>query len=254
LVVLDSTVIELNIRSLKAGIAAAEAQLEEIRRLAAETERLVNSQNVPETRRQAAQAQVSVQEANTQQLQAELLKQEELLARHQIRAPFAGQINERLVDQGDSVNLNQPVVSLVNLDSLRARIYVSDVEVDSFTPGQEVKLFIDARPQEVLSVNVSTVARSADPVSGLFLVEMRIPNNDQALSGGSRGRIVAEIARFTDALFIPASAVRFDGDRVLAEVWKGEEAVSRELRIGPEVDGEYPVFAGLDEGEVVILR
>lgn len=254
LVQLDPTVTELNLSSVEAGLQAAEAQLEEIRRLAAEAERLAESQSVPQTRREAAQAQVKVQEASTRQLQAELHKQEELLQRHQIRAPFAGHVNERLVDEGDSVTPNQPVITLVKLDTLRARVYVSDVEVNSFTQGQEVKLRLDAFPEEPLTAQISMVAQSADPVSNLFLVETRIANPDTALPGGTRGRIVAVVERFTDTLFIPASAVRFDGGRVLAEVWQEEKAQTRELRVGPAIDGDYPVFAGLDEGEVVIVR
>ena len=39
--------------------------------------------------------------------------------RHTVKAPFDGTVNARLVDVGDAVNVNEPVVEMVDLKTLR---------------------------------------------------------------------------------------------------------------------------------------
>lgn len=244
----------LNLTASEAGLAAAQAQLRELQRRASEAERLASMQTVPQTEREAAQAQVAVQEAEIQRLQAEVSRQEELLERHEIRAPMAGTVNQRLVEAGDSVNQNQAVATIVILNPLRARFSVSDVEVGSFRPGQEVQVVVEALPGKTFTATISFVARAVDPTSNLYPVEARVVDPEGLIPGGARGRVIAEIHQFSNMLFIPASAVRFDGRRVVAEVWREEQVTERELEIGPEIRGSYPILAGMDEGEIVIVR
>lgn len=251
---LDATLAELNLEAAHAALEAGEAQLKELRRRAAEAERLSVAQTIPETQLEAARAQVEVQEREIDRLRVEKRRQEEWLSRHVVRAPFAGNVNQRLVEVGDSVNLNQPLVSLVTLDPLRVRFFVSDLEVGSFQAGDKLPLILSAFPGETFEAPVTSVARSTDPVSGLFQIEARVPNAGQRLSGGSHGRVLATIVQYRDTLFVPAAAVRFEGRHALVEVWNGGEGTVRSLEIGAETDGYYPVFFGLEEGEVLVVR
>ncbi len=254
LVRLDPTLAELAANATAASLQAAESQLREFRRLADEAVRLAEAQTVPETRRDAALAQVEFQEAQVRQIQAELRRQQEILQRHEIRAPFAGTVNQRLVDPGVSVSPNEPVATIASLDPLRARFHVSDLEVRSFQPGQNLAVHVTAFPETPFTATVSAVAQAADPVSGLFLIEALVPNPENQLPAGVQARLVAEIEQIADAIFVPASAIRFDGERALIRVQNETETEIRELRIGREIDGHFPVFSGLDEGETIVIH
>lgn len=251
---LDSTLARLNLEAAQAALAAGEAQLREQRRRVREAEQLAESQSIPATQLEAGRAQAEVQERELERLRVEARRQEELLARHDVRAPFSGNLNQRLVEEGDSVGQNQPVANLVTLDPLRARFYVSDVEVRSFKTGDSLRLTLSSFPGREFEAPVVSVARATDPTNGLFLIEARVRNPEQLLPGGAQGRVTATIAEYEGMLFVPAAAVRFDGQRALTEVWVDGAARQRELKLGPETEGYYLVLAGLEEGEVLVVR
>lgn len=251
---LDAALARLNVESAQAALQAAEAQLQEVQRRAEEAERLAAAQTIPETQLEAVRAEAEVQAAELERLRSELRRQEEMLARNEVRAPFAGIVNQRLVDLGDSVNLNQPVASLVTLDPLRLRFFVSDTEVTSFQKSDILRLRIPSHPEKEFQAPVVSVAQSTDPVSGLFLIEGEVPNPEQAIPGGARGRVIADIREYTNMPFVPASAVRFEGQRALVEIWTAEGITLRQLELGPEIDGHYPVLDGIEEGEILVVH
>lgn len=251
---LDPRLARLNVEAAQAAVKASEAQLRELTRRAGEAARLFAAQTIPETQLEAARSQAEVQESEMDRLRAEVGRQEELLARHEVRAPFSGNVNQRLVEQGDSVNQNQPLLSLVTLNPLRVRFFVSDLEVGSFRVGQAVLLTVSAMPGREFWAPVTSVAQATDTATGLFMVEAQVENGDQLLTGGAQGSIRATIHHHVETLFVPASAVRFEGRRTLVEVWDGGGATRRDLKIGAETGGYYPVFSGLEEGDILVVR
>lgn len=251
---IDPTLAQLNLEAARAALQAAEARLKEIERRVREAEQLAEARTIPRTELDAVRAEAEVQAAELERLRSELSRQEEILAHHEIRAPFAGNVNQRLVEVGDAVNVNQQVASLVTLDPLRVRFFVSDVEVQSFQPGDSLPLTVDSRPEDDFQVPVTSVADATDPVSGLFLIEGEVANPDRKLVGGAKGKVTATIAEYTDMLFVPAATVRFEGPKALVEVRVNGESEMREVELGPETDGFYPVLDGLAEGDVLVVR
>ncbi len=255
LVRLDSTFARLAVASSQAALAAAEAQMREIERRVREAERLAEAQTIPQTDLEAVRAEAAVQAAEIDRLRSHLREQEERFSRHEIRAPFAGSVNERFVETGDSVNVNEAVVALVDIDPLRVQFHVSDLERDSFAPGTALSLTVDSRPGETFSPAIRSVANAPAPGAGLYLIEANLPNPDQSLAAGSRARVKASLTEFRETLFAPAEAVRFQGEHALVEVWSDEQKpVLREVELGPEIDGAYPVLTGLQEGEILLIR
>jgi hypothetical protein len=55
---------------------------------------------------------------------------------------------------------------------------------------------------------------------------------------------------------VPASAVRFAGRDavVLKAPGDGGDPVPVKIVVGPEVDGIFPVFEGLEEGDRILIR
>lgn len=254
LVRLDDKLARLTLDSARAALEAGNAQLRELQRRVREAERLSSAETIPQTELEAARSQAEVQAREIDRLRTEVSRQEEMLARHHVRAPFSGNVNQRLVEPGDSVTLHQPVVNLVTLDPLRLRFFVSDLEVGSFRAGDSLHLTLPSRPGEEFEAPVVSVAPATETTSGLYQIEARVPNPDHTLPGGAQGQVEAQIDTYTNMLFVPASAVRFDGPRALAEVWVDDEPQVRELVLGRETDGKYPVLAGLEEGELLVVR
>src|SRR2546425_2037520 len=63
-----------------------------------------------------------------------------------IRAPFAGQIKERSVTQGQYLKVQTPVMVIVNIDPLRVRLRVPEKMAAWVKTGQEVTVSVEAYP------------------------------------------------------------------------------------------------------------
>lgn len=242
--------VRLDARFASLVVEQAAAQYEESERLRQEAEQLVRTNAVSRTQFDAAAAEA-------RRSRAALEEAKERLARHTVRSPFDGIVNERYVDIGEAVSANEAVASVVDLSRLRVVFYVSEEELEAFQPGRQLDLQVQARPGLSLEPSIDFVSRSADPRTRLFRVEAVLDNAGSDLPGGLQGVVEAEIARFADLPFIPAAGVRFAGRsatvlRPAANL--DEDPVPVTVQLGPEIDGFYPVLDGLAAGDRILIR
>lgn len=249
LIQLDSTFAQL-------AASQAQARLEEARRLFQETERLRASRAVAETAYQAQAAAVRLAELA-------LAEARERLERHTVRAPFDGKIVRRLVEEGEAITTFQPVAELAQLDSLRVVFDATQSELPAVQPGTVLPIEVPAFPSAKLEATVRYLAPAADETSRMFRVEAEAPNTT-GLPGGLTGTVLLRWREFENFPFIPAEAVEFAGGKAL--VWKITPPASSSeapasasptqvtVRLGPEIEGRYPVLEGLSPGDLILLR
>jgi membrane fusion protein (multidrug efflux system) len=255
LVKLDERMAVIELASADAALASAQVESAEARRLLEEAEQLARRNVISSTEMKAREASTEARAAEEKRLIAERDRLAELLDRHTIRAPFDGVVRARSVDVGDVVAANGPVVDLVKLNPLRVIFFVSEFEVASFQKGETIKLTIAGMDGKTFDPELTNVSRSADPQTHLFQIEARLENPRNEILGGSQGIVEAKVANYSDALFVPATAVHLSGTRALVEVPTKDGATRvKEIQIGQEVDGSYPVVSGLDAGDEVVVR
>jgi RND family efflux transporter MFP subunit len=227
----------------------AEAKLAELQRLLAEAEKLGESRVVSRT-------QVEAVRAETRQADAEEDATRSRLDDHNIRAPFDGSVVERLVQVGEAVNVNQPVVRMVDTSRLRVVFYVNERDIASFPAGTKVQLRLAAAPGKIFGVPVVHVASASDEETRLFRVEGELANADLALRGGLTGEVTAKVGLYENQLFIPTACVRLEGSgATVLRVAAGEGGPeSVRVRVGEELDGFYPVLEGLSAGDRLLVR
>ena len=115
------------------------------------------------------------------------------LFRRSLRAPFAGQIAELLIDVGENCELDTPLVHLVNT---RRGYFVANVELgvsQKLKMGQTVELRLQAGP-ETLSRKAEIVFISpvVDPASGLRKIKAQFDNPDGSIIPGVAGVMVLD--------------------------------------------------------------
>jgi len=240
LVRLDSAQAEFRLRE-------AEARLDERMRLVEEAKVLLQKRVASKTEYEALASEVREVRAQCDALRDDL-------ARHLIRAPFTGVVNRRMVDVGEAVRVNDPVARLVDLDRLRVEFYVSEFDLSSFEVGESLDLIVPTQPDKVFKPQVDFMARVAADDTRLFRIEAILPNEDTKLPGGIQGEVTAEVGSF-NALFVPAAAVRFEGaDAQVLRINGEKETGLVTVRLGPEIDGYYPVYDGLNAGDRILIR
>jgi RND family efflux transporter MFP subunit len=171
-----------------------------------------------------------------------------------IRAPFDGVVTERLTDPGDLASPGAPLLRIESLGAPHVEVQVDEARERYARVGDRVEVLFDdgfgaaATPRPVEGVVTEAARVSADERT--FTVKVALPRGSAPRSGTfARVRFRGPSRQ---ALLIPATATRRQGQLVSVFVVEGGVARLRLLRTGYEDPGEVEVLAGLDAGEVIV--
>ena len=93
---------------------------------------------------------------------------EKKLADALIRAPFNGAVKERKVNLGEYLRVQSPVMVLVRMDQLRARLEVPEKWAGSVHTGATVDVHVSAYPNEVFQGKLTRINPAVNPDSRAF--------------------------------------------------------------------------------------
>ena len=171
----------------------------------------------------------------------------------QIRAPFDGYIEKRLVNLGELVKAQMPVIAVVRLDPLKAIAEIPEKMAPWIRDGQAVELHVDAYPQRMFEGKVSRISPAVNTATRAFPFEALVPNRDAVLKPGTFARVHIESGREDQVLTLPYSALqyRYGVNRVF--VVDNDKLSVRELKIGDRVDDRVEILSGVKAGERVAV-
>ncbi len=146
----------------------------------------------------------------------------------EIRAPFAGIVQDLAVVPGEIVAVGAPVCSLFDNDRLEAVVNVLEADLGDLSEGRPALLAVPATGDTV-SARVDVLSPSLDPASRTCEAILRFDNAEGRLRPGMFVR--AEIAGWVhrDKLLVPREAVLTRDDRPL--VFKVEDGRARWLYV-----------------------
>ncbi len=213
-----------------------------------------------EARRNAARAAYDMAVQNVETLRAQAAQRSAAVALADkklrdtvIRAPFAGQVKDRMVSPGQYVKVQTPVIVIVDSDPLRARLKVPEKMAGWVAVGQEVKVLVEAYPDRPFVGKVSRMNPSVDAQTRTFEVEALLDNKDGLLKPGFFARASITSRHVDQALVVPQDALRY-----LYGVYK-VYAVERstlhetEVKLGARDGAEVEVVSGIKEGAQVAV-
>ena len=160
-----------------------------------------------EARYQAALAQTDLARAQFEQAKARLDELKITLANTVIRSPVNGFVGKRFLDPGASVGPNVPVVSVVDIRTVRMVANLIEKDSKRVPPGTAAGVEVDAFPGEQFKGRVSRVAPVFDPATRTAEMEIEIPNAGFQLKPGMYARVRLTVDSKADALTVPRSAV-----------------------------------------------
>ncbi len=175
------------------------------------------------------------------------------LDRTEIRAPFDGAVGLRLVDPGDRVTDESPLVRIDALERLQVSFAVSEQGVAFAKTGGAVEIRVLPYPGERFPGKVFFVSPTLDAASRRLLFKAWVPNADLRLRPGLFANVDIEIARRENSLLVPEIAVVFD--RQGAYVWRvrADDTVERiPIQLGLRQGGRVEVTMGLHPGDTVV--
>ena len=121
-------------------------------------------------------------------------------------APISGVIASRSIKTGNFVQINTPIMRIVDVARLEAVLNVPERELATLKAGLPVRLAVDALPGKAFTGTVDRVAPVVDSGSGTFRVVCAF--DGESLRPGMFGRIRIDYDQRADALVVPCAALR----------------------------------------------
>jgi len=130
----------------------------------------------------------------------------------QIHASWEGNsgsrvVGERFVDEGAMLAPNTSIVSILDIDSLMALIYVIERDYSKVRIGQKGIVSTDAFPGMSFTGEVLRVAPLLKETSRQARVEIKVPNPEGLLKPGMFVRVQIEFAHKENATVVPVDAL-----------------------------------------------
>ncbi len=151
-------------------------------------------------------AQANIARAQIEQKDAEIELVDQMLARTQIRAPFASVIVGGDLSQsiGKPVSRGDTLFEMAPLDQYRISLMVPELDIQSVRPGQRGYVLLAALPEQSFAFEVMTVTPVSRVQDGLnsFEVHAALRDLDARVRPGMEGVAKIEV-----------------GDRNLAWIW-----------------------------------
>jgi RND family efflux transporter MFP subunit len=171
----------------------------------------------------------------------------------QIRAPFDGFVEKRLVNLGELVKTQMPVMALVRLDPLKVIAEIPEKMAPWISPGQAVDLQVDAYQGRKFAGKVSRISPGVNAATRAFPFEALVPNADTVLKPGTFARVHIESGKIDDVLSLPYAALqyRYGVNRVF--VISGDKLAIRELAVGERLGDRIEIMSGVKAGERVAV-
>ena len=116
-------------------------------------------------------------------------------------------VGERFVDEGALLQVNEPIVSILENNPLTAVVYVIERDYQKVKVGQQSVVTTDAYPDKTFTGSVVRIAPMLKESSRQARVEIEVPNSDQLLKPGMFVRAKIEFARHDNAMQVPFAAL-----------------------------------------------
>lgn len=260
LVILDAELESLELVRREAELQQARAAVAESRRRLDEAERVASASAIAETEIKSRRTTVERDAAALAAAEAAVQQQRAIVTRHQVKAPFAGVVSQRLAEVGEWVNPGSGLVELVATDGLRFDFRVPQEYHDDIDLDTRVELSSDAVPGFAAEGRIQAIVPIKDPGARTFLVRVvsdGIGNPVVTPGMSTRGTLLIDAGR-TGIVVSRDALLRYpDGRHVVWIVDKAGEIPSaheRQVQTGLLFDGLVEIVSGIDAGATVVIR
>ncbi len=167
-------------------------------------------------------------------------------------APISGVVAQRMVKNGNLIQLNQTMFRIVNIERLEAVLNVPERELGKLETGLAVTLGVDALPGQKFEGVIDRISPVIDAATGTFRATARFEAGKGRLKPGMFGRIQVIYDRRSETLSVPRVALLEENADPAVFVVQEDKVIRTPVTLG-YINGEFAeVLAGLSEGDQVV--
>jgi membrane fusion protein (multidrug efflux system) len=240
----DDLLVRLDISSEEAQLRSLEAQTDLAKLNLDRMSNLRKESTVSQSDLDTADAAFKQNQANADNLRA-------IIAKKTLRAPFAGQVGIRQINQGQYVDAGKPVVSLQALDPVYANFSLPQQDMGLLKTGMCVRLRTDAYAGRTFEGKLTAINPDLDSSTRSVTLQATYTNADRSLRPGMFCKVEVVLPEEHSVLVIPATALLSVpyGD----SVYVIEAASGKDGKNGQVVRQQF-VKAGRTRGDFVTIE
>ncbi|HWJ34710.1 MAG TPA: efflux RND transporter periplasmic adaptor subunit [Steroidobacteraceae bacterium] len=209
-----------------------------------------------------SQATVDSDTSSLKSARAQVAAQEALIEEKTVRAPFAGQLGIRQVDQGQYLSAGTTVVTLQALDPIFIDFYVPQQTLSSMKVGQPVAATVDTYPGAPFGGKIVSINSKVDSASRNVQARASFANADRRLIPGMYANVEIDNGSASTQITLPQSAITYNpyGDTVYVVQKNGTDdkgnpkltAVQRFVQLGDTRGDQVAVKSGVAAGDEIV--
>lgn len=240
------------IRQREAELANLERQVSRYRDLFEQN--LVSRQDLEDlvTRQQSALAQLELGKAQLRQGDANLAQYRINLENTRSHSPLDGFVGRRFIHPGALVTANTPIVTLVDLRTMRMIVNTVERDIVRVQRGTEVDLSVDAFPGRKFTGRIVRVSPVLDAATRTGEVEIQVSNPGLDLRVEMFARVNLKLGGRRKGILVPREAVVYRGEQSGVFILNGDKAAFRPVQAGITQQNAVEIVSGLKLGERVV--
>lgn len=236
LVRFDTADLEAKLTDRIGALEASRAQLALAEKTRVQNNALLKQGFISQNAYDSAESNLSVSQGTLKSIEAQVQLAKNALRDAVVTAPLGGTVAKRHVQPGEKVNIDSPLVTIVDLDRMELQAMVPASDIPELTQGMAVELSIDGFGDRRFSGTVDRINPTTEPGTRAILVFIGIPNLDAALRGGMFGTGKVTLAAAAPVPTLPAIAIRTEAGQTFVWTIEGGKLARRIVTVGRRDD------------------
>ena len=209
-----------------------------------------------------SQATVDTDLSSLKSARAQVVAQQALIDEKTVRAPFAGSLGIRQVDEGQYLAAGTTVVTLQALDPIFIDFYIPQQTLSHVKVGQPVTASVDAYPGKTFKGNITSLNSKVDSASRNVQARGSFANADRKLVPGMYATVEVANGDAVDRITLPQSAITYNpyGDTVYVVQKNGTDdkgnpkltVQQRFVKLGDTRGDQVAVLSGVAAGDEIV--
>ena len=170
-----------------------------------------------------------------------------------IYTPQSGIVIEKMVQQGQYVNVGEVLFNVADLSSVWVEIEVYENEFPNIRIGQQVEIQSQSYPGKPFTGRVAFIYPFLDPKTRTVKARVEMPNSGMKLKPDMFVKALIKVP-LGAAIVVPVTAVMDSGKRQTVWVESSPGMFEpRDVQVGQQTDDKIQILSGLKSGDKVAV-
>ncbi len=170
-----------------------------------------------------------------------------------LRAPFDGDVSERMADPGAFVKPGTAIVTVVDRAIIRLTADVPEDDFGDVSVGTPAKIHVLPTGNDLVRP-ITLRSPAADPVTRTVHLEIDIADPERAIPVHTTAEISIDVGQPVPATELPLAAVSIRGNKAKLFTLEGDKARAQTVPVKGEAGGSVFLDPSLKPGTLVVLE